>query len=729
MRSNKLTTKGRQPLTDNNRLSHLRPDLALQWHHSKNHRITPADVSFGSHRKVWWKCPIHGTDFEQMVFDRVDGKTRCPACVWQKHSEARSKPKLGESLAERLPCIALEWHPSKNAPRTPQNVKHGSAFLAWWICPKCHNEYEVRVYVRKYSGCPKCGQAKRTLSLKTPKSGKSLADLFPELAVQWHPSKNGNLHPSQLKCGSNTKVWWKCRRGHEWQASPNNRTKGRNCPFCTTKTSRLQLRLYTELMSFFPDSRLRHKIDGIECDVFIPSLSVAVEVDGLYWHKQQLDKDKLKNERLHHKGIAVIRVHESGLPKIGPFDVVQSRNDTDLKICQEVVRAFFKAGFAPEKQFAHLQSYAEASKLRNETLFLALNNTLPNPLPGTSLAELNPNLASEWHPTRNGVLTPADVTLSSKWKYWWKCPEGKQHEWESTIDNRVSGTGCPFCSGKRVSETNCLQYVNPVLAAEWCVKKNLPLTPTQITAASSRRVWWQCPKVKEHVYEMSVSARAQKHGCPFCAGKRVHKTNCLAANYPSLKRWWHKLKNGQLTSFDVTAGSNKRVWWICPKGHEFQRTIVGRLKVTSCPICSNKEIHPSNCLAKVHPEIASEWNSTKNGALTPWAVVPGSNRKVWWKCKVCGQEWQAVPNMRCHQGTGCPACATRRRWRIRKKRFGPSGGAGPAANRRKVRRLDLNLVYPSIIEAAKRSGVSEVGLRKALKANKPIKGLHFVYAK
>jgi len=73
-------------------------------------------------------------------------------------------------------------------------------------------------------------------------------------------------------------------------------------------------------MSFFPDSRLRHKIDGIECDVFIPSLSVAVEVDGLYWHKQHLDKDKLKNERLHHKEIAVIRVRESGLPKIGPFD-------------------------------------------------------------------------------------------------------------------------------------------------------------------------------------------------------------------------------------------------------------------------------------------------------------------------------------------------------------------------------------------------------------------------
>ena len=718
---------GRQRLTDKNRLSHSRPDLASEWHPSKNGHLTPTDVSFGSHQKVWWKCPKHGISFSQMIVERADGRTRCPDCVWQKRSESRSKPRSGESLAERFPQLALQWHPTKNRPRTPQDIKHGSAFRAWWVCPKCNDDYQAQVYVRKNCGCPKCGRERISIFQSTPKKGHALADLFPGISCQWHPTRNGNLRPSQFKSGSNTKVWWLCRRGHEWEASPNTRTKGRNCPHCSTKTSRLQLRLYTELLSFFPDARLRHKFDGIECDVLVPSLSVAVEVDGFYWHKTQWRKDKAKNTRLRNKGIRVVRVREYGLPKIGSHDVVQGKGDTELQICQKIVRVFLKSNRIPQKSSQGLQHYLGADRFRNDSFFLALNNAIPNPFPGTSLAELKPAIAKEWHPIRNGILTPADVTLSSKWKYWWKCSEGEEHEWESTIDNRVSGTGCPFCSGKRVSKTNCLQCVNPALAGEWHRKRNSPLTPANVTASSTKRVWWQCPKEKEHVYDMPVYARTQGQGCPFCVGKRVHKTNSLAGKHPILRKWWHKTKNGQLTPSHVTAHSNKRVWWVCPKGHEFQRSIYDRLKATTCPVCTNKQVHSSNCLAKVQLKIASEWSAIKNRGLTPWDVVPGSNRKVWWKCRTCGHEWQAASNTRC-QGSGCPACAVKRRWLTRKERFGPSGGAGPAPNRRKVRRLNRSVIYPSITEAAKRNGVSEVGLRKALKADRPIKGMHFVHA-
>ena len=66
-----------------------------------------------------------------------------------------------------------------------------------------------------------------------------------------------------------------------------------------------------------------------------------------------------------------------------------------------------------------------------------------------SLYEANPQLAAEWHPTKNGDLTPSDVAPSAARKVWWQCAKG--HEWESTINNRSKGNGCPCCAGKRKS--------------------------------------------------------------------------------------------------------------------------------------------------------------------------------------------------------------------------------------------------------------------------------------
>jgi hypothetical protein len=61
---------------------------------------------------------------------------------------------------------------------------------------------------------------------------RNFGTLHPELAQQWHPTKNGDLTPGQVTPGSSKKVWWKCERGHEWQARIAFRTYGSGCPFC-----------------------------------------------------------------------------------------------------------------------------------------------------------------------------------------------------------------------------------------------------------------------------------------------------------------------------------------------------------------------------------------------------------------------------------------------------------------------------------------------------------------
>lgn len=69
-----------------------------------------------------------------------------------------------------------------------------------------------------------------------------------------------------------------------------------------------------------------------------------------------------------------------------------------------------------------------------------------------TLAYTDPKLASEWHPTKNGDLTPSDVSKHSYTKFWWQCPNDKDHEWEAAVCKRIQkwpGSGCPYCSVNR----------------------------------------------------------------------------------------------------------------------------------------------------------------------------------------------------------------------------------------------------------------------------------------
>ena len=59
-----------------------------------------------------------------------------------------------------------------------------------------------------------------------------------------------------------------------------------------------------------------------------------------------------------------------------------------------------------------------------------------------NLEKINPKLAKEWHPTKNGNLTPKDVTPSSGQKVWWICDNN--HEWLAKIDKRLTAQGVPI---------------------------------------------------------------------------------------------------------------------------------------------------------------------------------------------------------------------------------------------------------------------------------------------
>lgn len=183
------------------------------------------------------------------------------------------------------------------------------------------------------------------------------------------------------------------------------------------------------------------------------------------------------------------------------------------------------------------------------------------------------------------------------------------------------------------------------------------LRPSMITAATHRKVIWQCKL--GHEWTASVKSRTVNGtGCPYCSHNFVLPGfNDLASRFPEIAAEWSE-RNLPLTPDQVTAFKNIKVWWKCHLGHEWNTLISTRAGGSQCPYCSGiKLLKGFNDLKTKYPSLAAEW-SEKNLSLTPDAVNEKSTKNVWWKCNTCGYEWKAVVKARVKGGM-CPVCAER----------------------------------------------------------------------
>ena len=260
---------------------------------------------------------------------------------------------------------------------------------------------------------------------------------------------------------------------------------------------------------------------------------------------------------------------------------------------------------------------------------------------------------------KNAPLTPKDVVTQSHRTVWWICEKG--HEWQALVKSRADGSGCPFCTNRKVLPGfNDLATKYPELAGQWHPSKNDKLTPSNVVTNTTRKVWWRCEK--GHEWQASIASRANGTGCPVCAGKVVIPgENDLATFFPELAEQWHQTKNKTMTPENVSPYSNQKVWWICPLGHEYEAKVASRAyRGTGCPYCSGNKVLPGfNDLATREPGVAAQWHPTLNGGLTPQMVTTCSHKKVWWECPD-GHVWKAVIHSRAGpQKCGCPVCAGR----------------------------------------------------------------------
>jgi hypothetical protein len=215
----------------------------------------------------------------------------------------------------------------------------------------------------------------------------------------------------------------------------------------------------------------------------------------------------------------------------------------------------------------------------------------------------------------------------------------------------------------KVSVTNSLKTLFPELAKQWHARFNNKLKPKDVTAHSSKKIWWICHQDRDHVWEASVDQRTAGKGCPFCTSRKIGPTNNLKARFPEVAAQWHKSKNGKLKPEDVAPCSSNRVWWRCPKGpdHEWQATPANRTnRGSGCPACVGKQASVTNSLASLFPQIAKEWHKVKNGKVRPSDVTSKSKRLIWWQCRY-GHAWKQSVGKRTQRLHGCRFCKSERK--------------------------------------------------------------------
>ena len=686
-----------------NDLETTHPEIASEWHKEKNIGISPINYTCGSEKKVWWlgKC---GHEWQAPIYSRTSGRG-CPICAGRKIL-------IGfNDLASQRPDLVKQWHPSKNQSLNPDSVTAQSNNKVWWICDMGH-EWCASVASRVAGlGCPVCSNRKIIAGYN------DLETLNPDLANEWHPTKNNGIFPNMVSLKSGKKVWWICKKGHEWQAQIASRANGRGCPICNQElqTSFPEQAIYYYLKKHYPDAiNSDTTYIDMELDIYVPSIRTAIEYDGYNWHKNS-STEQLKNAKCNDNGITLIRIREEGLPLYTDCICIIRRNRKANTSLADIIKQIFRLIDSPllpdvdiDRDYSEiLESYISGQKEKSLGLVEPLlaeewhptknGKLMPDMVSYGSkkkvwwlgkcghewqsgiidrvrgngcpfcasrkllsgfndLATISPSITKEWHPFKNGQLSPDKIMSKSSKKVWWLGICG--HEWQATIVNRVHGSGCPICSSNKVlAGFNDFLTTNPVLASEWHPTKNGSLSPSMITSHSNKTVWWKCKE--GHEWQAKVNDRTNGNNCPVCAGVTVVKgINDLQTTNPDLAEQWHPTKNGELLPTDYSKGSNKKIWWLGVCGHEWEASITSRVSGHGCPVCSGKTVLPGvNDLGTNYPKLALEWNNSKNGALTPYNVMPKANIKVWWICSK-GHEWQALISSRAN-GTGCPICSGR----------------------------------------------------------------------
>ena len=420
-------------------------------------------------------------------------------------------------LSETNPELREEWHPSKNDELLFDEVYQTTTRKAWWRCkndPPHEWKASIRSRAISKNGCPYC-------SGRYVPFEKSIATLHPEIAAEWHPTKNEKLKPEHIAPQTNKRLWWQCNLGHEWHSKVNYRTRhSTKCPVCALLEKSLAVTHPGIASEWHPDKNLP-----------LTPTTVTHGMSKLVWWRCQGGHE-------WQMQIASRVSSLSGCPFCAKTSAQNSRFNISLQDSNpELAKQWhptMNLPLTPDKVTPGVskkvwwvcprdKDHIWQTTVRNRSK----GNGCPLCLTSPSLAEKLPDLAKEWHPTKNGELKPTEITYGSARRVWWQCSVNPEHEFESTVTSRSAQgrmRGCPICAGVVVSPTTSLEFNHPEIAKEWHTLKNEGLAPKDVTRASAKKVWWICSVNPAHEWQAQIKNRTVLgSGCPICGIKRLQE--------------------------------------------------------------------------------------------------------------------------------------------------------------------------------------------------------------
>ena len=279
-------------------------------------------------------CKTHG-DFYKTPLKHLSSKQGCPKCG---NNRGREKTKI--TIEEFLNNVKQKFGNKFDFPKIDHEfngmMSKGKLTI---ICKKCNTEYAQTAYVFiKSNGCLNCIMH----DLHSPPKGQSLGDLYPNSIKVW--GDNGNFTPFDFYPNSGRKMNWICPTcNNTFVRTIQKQFLKRNigCKNCMGRIHYTEKKILFELKTFFPDIIG----DGIgrQVDMFIPSLNLIIEYDGLNWHKgEKFIKDKNKTIKLIEDGFKVLRLREKPLKKITDSDIIidvinQNSNKKQILSIKKVV--------------------------------------------------------------------------------------------------------------------------------------------------------------------------------------------------------------------------------------------------------------------------------------------------------------------------------------------------------------------------------------------------------
>jgi hypothetical protein len=489
----------------------------------------------------------------------------------------------------------------------------------------------------------------------------NLGVLYPEL-VEIYDNEKNLKSIFQYAPKSNIRVWWKCNKGHSWEAQISSITRGRRCPFCSGNKVSDVNRLSNNFPILFNEIDAEiHQLDKLN-DISYGSSK------ELWWRckKNHSFKARVKDRSIKNSGCPEcyknkdkhkipspsfsLKYNYPSLIKEWDYEKNKKRPDEYFKSSSKNV--WWKCDFG----------HSWKSKIANRTL-----NKTGCPLCFSQTSKMELGIYAELTSLFDGVFwrykigkLESDILLKNEklcievdGGYWHKDKLKEDLKKNDYFENlgydtlRVRDESLPviseddivFIKGKYVIKdlTNCvIKYI-------YKSKNKIP---------NKVRVYLNSDKTIGDEYYDEISTRLPK--------APIEKS--LGFLFPELIKVFDIEKNYPLKPNDFYAFSKKKIWWTCNNSHSYDMVIGNKTnQKQGCPLCSGKRPSVEKSIVKLFPELLEEWDYELN-KIGPENFTYGSKKKVNWICKN-NHRWEMSINSRTHprQKQGCPFCS-----RIRK---------------------------------------------------------------